>query len=68
MLSFITCLFVPLIVIEWKYGMEFRAERAERVRKSKLEGEIRNLNLKGAEEKVKEGGDHKLGMEIDGKK
>lgn len=63
MLSFITCLFVPLIVIEWKYGMGFRAERAERVLKSKLEGEIRNLR----EEKVKEVGDQK-GLETGGKK
>lgn len=39
MLSFITVAFVPLIIIEWKYGMRFRNERkqAERERKERKE-------------------------------
>ncbi|GAA6020641.1 hypothetical protein JCM10207_007807 [Rhodosporidiobolus poonsookiae] len=31
MLSLLNCLFVPLILLEWRYGMRFRLERAARL-------------------------------------
>ncbi|GAA5932417.1 hypothetical protein JCM10213_005313 [Rhodosporidiobolus nylandii] len=33
MLSLLNCCFVPLIVLEWKYGMRIRLQRAERLAK-----------------------------------
>ncbi|GAA5873210.1 hypothetical protein JCM8547_006816 [Rhodosporidiobolus lusitaniae] len=41
MLSLLNCCFVPLIVLEWKYGMRFRLERAERLAASKERQEER---------------------------
>ncbi|GAA6044652.1 hypothetical protein JCM8097_003129 [Rhodosporidiobolus ruineniae] len=35
MLALLNCCFVPLILLEWKYGMRFRLERAERSKREK---------------------------------
>jgi hypothetical protein len=41
MLSLINVLFVPLILLEWKYGMQFRLERADRLAASQERHEER---------------------------
>lgn len=60
LLSLVTTLFVPLIVLEWKCGMRYRAERAARVlgreesKAGKLAGEG-DIEQEVESEKVREG-------------
>lgn len=46
MLSIINMLFVPLIVLEWRYGMRWRAERRARLARKK-EKEEEHARVKG---------------------
>ncbi|GAA5864994.1 hypothetical protein JCM3774_003932 [Rhodotorula dairenensis] len=47
-LSLLCCCFSPLVLLEWKYGMRWRAERAERLRQEASRNELKALE-KGRE-------------------
>ncbi|GJN90279.1 hypothetical protein Rhopal_003285-T1 [Rhodotorula paludigena] len=55
MLSLINCLFIPLMLLEWRHGMKWRAERAARLKAAKERAEERAREQGRALEKKREG-------------
>ncbi|GAA5998425.1 MFS transporter [Rhodotorula paludigena] len=55
MLTLINCLFIPLMLLEWRYGMKWRAERAARLKAAKDRAEERAREQGRVLEKKREG-------------
>lgn len=54
-LSLLNCCFVPLILLEWKHGMRWRAERAARLQVANAKADVKALEAGRALERKREG-------------